>query len=95
VFAVNAWIHIDDGGQIFKLVAQEKPQALKSRSLENIQYEVSVVTGSEKGAGTGWSICLFDFVCRSAYLSIWQTQTFPSSYTVTTATLAKECWKRA
>jgi hypothetical protein len=56
VFAVNAWISIEDGGQVFELVTKEKPLALKSRSLENIQYEVSVMTGDEKGAGTGMAI---------------------------------------
>lgn len=53
IFPVSAWLEIGDRAQLFDLGEKSETAIAKTRTLENIKYEISVVTGNEKGAGTG------------------------------------------
>ena len=53
IFPVLAWLDIDDRPQVFDLGEKSETAISKTRTLENFKYEISVVTGNEKGAGTG------------------------------------------
>lgn len=44
---------MNEDGLEFELGEKSETLITKTRALENIKYEVSVVTGNEKGAGTG------------------------------------------
>ena len=52
-FAVSAWLDIGDRPAVFELSEKSEIQIAITSSLENMKYEISVVTGDEKGAGTG------------------------------------------
>ena len=53
IFPVDAWLDLYDQPQEFILGEKSETAIAKTRTLENIQYEVAVVTADEKGAGTG------------------------------------------
>jgi lipoxygenase homology domain-containing protein 1 len=58
IFPVVAWLDIDDRPQVFDLGEKSETAIAKTRTLENVKYEVSVVTGAEKGAGTDANVSI-------------------------------------
>ncbi len=53
IFPVNTWVDLNDRPLECELGEKSETAIAKTRTLENIQYEIAVVTGNEKGAGTG------------------------------------------
>ena len=55
VFPVNDAIIIDKKPKLFNCEDKRETLASKTKSLKNIDYQVTLVTGNEKGAGTSES----------------------------------------
>ena len=53
IFPVMSWIDLNERPLEFELGEKSETAIAKTRTLETIQYEIAVVTGNEKGAGTG------------------------------------------
>jgi hypothetical protein len=53
LFPVGKWLSVDEEARDFKCAEKKENNVSKMRTLENVKYEIIVVTGNEKGAGTG------------------------------------------
>jgi hypothetical protein len=59
IFPIRDVFMLNDAPKMFKCDGKKESAVVASRSLQNLNYEVSVVTGTEKGAGTSNSFFTF------------------------------------